>query len=142
MSPAFEVRIDPTAAPALRALAIADDTVVGHALFTAATLHCYQAPYTVVALSDVDVQPPWRHRGVGVAVVRAGLDACRAAGHDVVVAIGPAAFLGPLGFVPARPLGLLPETPVAEETFLVAELTPNALRGRRGVVMFRDGFGT
>ena len=38
-------------------VALADGTVVGHILFTPVTLHCYQAPYTVMALAPMAVLP-------------------------------------------------------------------------------------
>ncbi len=41
----------------------------------------------------------------------------------------------------ARPLGLRCEYPVPEEAFMVAELEPGALAGRRGLVKYRPEFG-
>jgi putative acetyltransferase len=122
-------------------VADADGTVVGHILFTPVTLHCYQAPYVVLALAPMAVLPAWQRRGVGSALVREGLVACRAAGHDVVVVVGHPAFYPRFGFVPARPLGLMSEPPYPDEAFMVAELTPGALRGRRGVVLYGGDFG-
>lgn len=34
--------------------------VVGHILFTPVTLHCYQAPYLVLALAPMAVLPAWQ----------------------------------------------------------------------------------
>ena len=42
----------------------------------------------------------------------------------------------------ARPLGLTSEPPFPDEAFMVAELTPGALRGRCGVVVYGEEFGT
>jgi putative acetyltransferase len=122
-------------------VALADGTVVGHILFTPVTLHCYQAPSTVMALAPMAVLPAWQRRGIGSALVREGLEACRAAGQDVVVVVGHPAFYPRFGFVPARPLGLMSEPPYPDEAFMVAELTPGALRGRRGVILYGGDFG-
>jgi putative acetyltransferase len=129
-------------APLYLGLVAADgDEVVGHILFTPVTLHCYQAPYTVLALAPMAVRPGRQRQGIGSALVREGLAACRAAGHDVVVVVGHPAYYPRFGFVPARPLGLMSEPAFPDEAFMVAELTPGALRGRRGVVLYGGDFG-
>jgi predicted N-acetyltransferase YhbS len=51
------------------------------------------------------------------------------------------AFYPRFGFVPARAPGLTSEPPFPDAAFMVAELTPGALRGRRGVVRY-GGFGS
>jgi putative acetyltransferase len=93
-----------------------------------------------MALGPMAVRPDRQRRGLGSALVRQGLAACRSLDHDVVVVVGHPAFYPRFGFVPARPLGLLCEYPVDEEAFMVSELTPGALRGRRGVVMYAPAF--
>jgi putative acetyltransferase len=122
-------------------VAAQDGGVVGHVAFTPATLHCYGAVFRIVALGPVAVTPARQRQGVGSALVRDGLAACARRGPDVVVVLGPPAFYRRFGFVPARPLGLMAEWDVADEAFMVAELTPGALRGRRGVVYYAPEFG-
>jgi len=133
-------RLRARATPYLGLVAVAGGEIVGHILFTPVTLHCYQAPYTIMALAPMAVRPAWQRRGVGSALVREGLAACRAAGHDVVVVVGHPAYYPRFGFVPARPAGLMSEPPFPDEAFMVAELTPGALRGRRGVVLYGGDF--
>jgi putative acetyltransferase len=134
-------RLRARARPYLGLVAAEAGAVVGHVVFAPVTLHCYQAPYTVLALAPMAVRPAWQRRGIGSALVRDGLGACRAAGHDVVVVVGHPAFYPRFGFVPARPLGLLSEPAFPDDAFMVAELTPGALRGRRGVVLFSPDYG-
>jgi putative acetyltransferase len=134
-------RLRRNAARYLGLVAVDEGEVVGHILFTPVTLHCYQAPYTILALAPMAVRPERQRQGIGSTLVREGLAACRAAGHDVVVVVGHPAFYPRFGFVPARPLGLMSEPPFPDEAFMVAELTPGALRGRRGVVLYGGDFG-
>jgi putative acetyltransferase len=134
-------RLRARARPYLGLVATDADAVVGHIVFAPVTLHCYQAPYTVLALSPMAVRPAWQRRGIGSALVREGLEMCRAAGHDVVVVVGHPAYYPRFGFVSARPLGLLSEPAFPDEAFKVAELTPGALHGRRGVVLFSADYG-
>lgn len=117
------------------------DAVIGHILFSSVTLRVDEAPHTVMALAPMSVLPAWQRRGVGSALVRAGLRACRDAGHDVVVVVGHPDYYPRFGFVRARPLGLTSEPLFPDEAFMVAELAPGALRGRRGVVVYGEEFG-
>jgi len=116
------------------------DAVVGHILFTSVTLRGDESLHTVMALAPMSVLPARQRRGVGSALVRAGLAACRGAGHDVVIVVGHPAYYPRFGFVRARPLGLTSEPAFPDEAFMVAELTPRALRGRRGVVVYGEEF--
>lgn len=134
-------RLRERARPYLGLVAAAGETVVGHIVFAPVTLHCYQAPYTITALAPMAVRPGWQRRGIGSALVREGLAACRAGGRDVVVVVGHPAFYPRFGFVRARPLGLLSEPAFPDDAFMVAELTPGALRGRRGVVLYSADYG-
>jgi putative acetyltransferase len=134
-------RLRERARPYLALVAVEGEDVVGHVVFAPVTLHCYQAPYTITALAPLAVRPAWQRRGIGSALVRDGLAACRAAGRDVVVVVGHSAFYPRFGFVRARPLGLMSEPAYPDEAFMVAELTPGALRGRRGVVLYSADYG-
>ena len=96
-----------------------------------------------VALGPIAVLPDRQRQGVGSTLVRAGLEACACAGHDVVFVLGSPAFYGRFGFVPARARGLRCKFDAPEDAFMVAELRPDALGGRRGMVRYRpefDGF--
>jgi putative acetyltransferase len=86
------------------------------------------------------VVPDRQRLGIGSVLVRAGLDACRRVGHEVVVVLGHPAFYPHFGFVTARSLGVTCEYPVPDEVFMVAELSPGALRGRRGLVRYAPAF--
>jgi putative acetyltransferase len=93
-----------------------------------------------MALAPMSVVPDWQRRGVGSALVRAGLAACRAAGHTVVIVVGHPAYYPRFGVVRALPLGLTSDPPFPDEAFMVAELTSGALRGRRGIVVYGEEF--
>jgi putative acetyltransferase len=116
------------------------DQIVGHILFTPVPLRGDRSSDLVLALAPMAVRPAWQRRGIGGALVRAGLQACRDARHDVVLVVGHPAFYPHFGFVPARPLGLRAAPAMPDAAFMVAELTPGALRGRRGGVVYGSDF--
>jgi len=93
-----------------------------------------------MALGPMAVRPDRQRRGVGSALVSAGIEACRRLGQEVVGVLGHPEFYPRFGFVTARPMGVMCEYPVPDEAFMVAELSPGALRGRRGVVSYGPAF--
>ncbi|MCO5170048.1 MAG: N-acetyltransferase [Planctomycetes bacterium] len=125
------------ARPFVSLVACDGDDVVGHALFTPVTVG---GAWTALALGPMAVVPARQRDGVGSALVRAGLDACRALGHEVVFVLGHPDYYPRFGFVPARPKGLTCKWPVPDDVFLVAELTPGALGGRVGRVEYHLAF--
>jgi putative acetyltransferase len=86
------------------------------------------------------VLPEYQRQGIGSRLVREGLEECRRMGCDVVVVVGHPGYYPRFGFAPASRKGLRCEYPVPDEVFMVAELKPDALRGR-GLVKYRPEFG-
>jgi putative acetyltransferase len=94
-----------------------------------------------VGLAPMAVVPEHQRQGIGSDLVRAGLNACRAEGHTIVVVLGHPAFYGRFGFITASSKGITCEYQVPAEAFMVRELTAGALGGIRGVVRYRPEFG-
>lgn len=124
-------------APFVSLVACAGDDVVGHILFTPVTV---SGAWTAMALGPMAVRPDRQRAGVGAALVRAGLSACRALGHEVVFVLGHPGYYPRFGFTPAPPRGLTCKWPVPDDAFMVAELAPGALRGRAGRVDYAPAF--
>lgn len=114
-----------------------DDAIVGHVLFTRAFIETPDGDAPALSLAPLGVVPSEQNRGVGSALVRAGLDACRARGERVVLVLGHPRYYPRFGFVPAIPLGIVPPHPVdIAEAWMVLELEPGALAGIEGAVRF------
>lgn len=90
-----------------------------------------------IGLVPVAVRPEAQGRGVGSALIRAGLDELRRAGEGAVVVLGHPSYYPRFGFRDARDLGLAWERPCDEGAFMALELVPGALRGAGGVVRYR-----
>ena len=81
----------------------------------------------------VAVRPDQQRRGMGSALIRAGLAAARAAGHRIVVVLGHAEYYPRFGFSAklAEPLS----SPYSgRDSWMALELVPGALDGVEGAV--------
>lgn len=116
-----------------------DGRIVGHILFSPATLEDGPNRWEVAALGPVAVHPEHQRRGIGGALIRAGLDICRARGYDIAILLGHPTYYPRFGFRPAAPLGIRWEHG-AEEAFMVMALQPGALAGRQGIIRYRPEF--
>jgi putative acetyltransferase len=114
--------------------------VVGHVLFTPVEILPDSGPSQVLGLAPLAVAPGFQRRGVGAALVEAGLAACRAAGARAVVVLGHPAYYPRFGFRPAWDLGLYYVMRGPNPAFRVRELEPGALRGRAGEVRYHAAF--
>jgi putative acetyltransferase len=120
---------------------VADDAgaVVGHILCSPVTL--VPAPtLRVMGLAPMAVLPSHQRTGVGTALARAALDACRARGASAVVVVGHPTYYPRFGFVPASRFGLTCEYEVPDEVFMAMELHPDGLAGQSGLVRFHAAF--
>ena len=121
-------------------VAVAHDRLVGHILFTRVEVDGVRDSIAVAGLAPMAVLPEHQRRGIGSALVRAGLDSCREHGYRAVVVLGHPEFYPRFGFTPAAARGLTCEWPVPPEAFMTIELEPGALAGARGVVRYRPEF--
>ena len=120
-------------------VAVADGAVVGHVLFSPVTIEGL-GPGACVGLAPLAVLPAHRRRGIGGAMVRAGLHACRSAGQAAAVVLGDPAYYSRFGFVPARQFGLSSEYDAPDDAFMALELRPGALAGANGLCRYADEF--
>lgn len=126
--------------PHVSLVATDGDEIVGHIFFSPVSLEPEGQPFAAMGLAPMAVLPGHQRRGVGSELVRAGLGECRRAGRNVVVVLGHPEYYPRFGFRPAGGAGLRCEYPVPDDTFMVVELEPGALAGRRGLVKYHPAF--
>ncbi len=126
--------------PELSLVAMADDRIVGHILFSRIAIVSDADEVPALALAPMAVLPEYQGRGIGSALVRHGLSACSLLGHGIVLVLGHADYYPRFGFVPARPHGIVPPFTVGDPYFMVRELIPGALEGVSGRVRYSAPF--
>lgn len=121
--------------PGLSLVAEEDGRVVGHVLFSRATL---DGGAPVLALAPVAVLPSLQRRRVGSLLLEEGLQ--RAAETDVglVVVLGDPEFYSRFGFETAREFGVLSPVPVPDEDWQALRLP--SWRPVSGTVVYPPAF--
>ena len=112
--------------------------VIGHVLFSDLPIVTSEGTVSALALAPMAVVPEFQRRGIGSALVRAGLDQCRSAGHRIVVVLGHPPFYPRFGF--SASLARTLEAPYSGNAFMAAELVPGALAGISGRVAYPPPF--
>jgi predicted N-acetyltransferase YhbS len=85
-------------------------------------------------LGPLIVEPVFRSRGIGEALVNASLEAARAAGGKLAILVGDEPYYGRMGFKPTPPGKILFPGPVDPARVLHCELEAGALAGVSGRV--------
>lgn len=139
--PAEAALVDSLRNPSFISLvAIEEGQVVGHILFTPVSVEDQDSRWTAMALAPMAVDPTHQNAGVGSRLVLAGLEECRRTGNLVVFVLGHEHYYPRFGFVPAQEKGIRCEFEVPPQFFMVTELEPDALQGRRGLVRYAPEF--
>lgn len=127
------------ASPVISLVAEEAEVVVGHIFFSPVTISD-RPDLDIMGLAPMAVMPDQQCKGVGSALVRAGLVECRQLGAGAVVVLGHAAYYPRFGFLPAARFGLTCDYDVPEDVFMVVELTPDYLHDAYGTVRFHPAF--
>jgi putative acetyltransferase len=126
--------------PQISLVAVRDAQVVGHIFFSPVTIEGQNSSVQAFGLAPMAVVPELQNQGIGSLLVREGLNTARRMGQNIVVVLGHTEYYPRFGFEIASRKGLRCEFPAPDEAFMVAELTPNALRGVSGLVKYLPEF--
>jgi predicted N-acetyltransferase YhbS len=85
-------------------------------------------------LGPLVVQPEFKGRGFGKALMRTAIEAARKAGLPFVILVGDQPYYWPFGFRPLQPGKVQMPGPVDPARLLVAELQPGAAKALAGMV--------
>src|SRR5687767_1467058 len=75
-----------------------DDKIVGHVLFSELPIVTESGVVPALSIAPLAVVPELQKRGIGSELMRRGLDACREAGHRIVVVLGHPEYYPRFGF--------------------------------------------
>ena len=128
---------DDSAEPKLSLVAQNEAGLVGHVLFTRATVESDAQRVDAQILAPLAVHAAHQGRGNGGALVRTGLAHLAQTGGGLVFVLGDPGYYSRFGFRAAAPLGLNAPYPLTAEYlqgWMVQELRPGLLGSVHGVV--------
>ncbi len=106
---------DKTARPCFSFVALAQDTIVGHILFSNVTIGNTAPGIRAQILAPLAVLPDYQNKGIGTALIKHGLEHLKASDIDLVFVLGHPGYYPRCGFKPAGTPGFEATYPVPDE---------------------------
>jgi len=127
---------DPTAQPLLSLIALHDQKIVGHILFSKAEVSGFAAERSTI-LAPLAVESGLQKQGIGGSLINKGLELLADAGVKLVFVLGHPDYYPRFGFKPAGRHGLDAPYPIpnaVKEAWMVLELSPGCIGRIKGKV--------
>jgi putative acetyltransferase len=125
--------------PNISLIAEEDSKIVGHILFSPVILSGF-SDLKIMGLAPMAVLTKYQRKGIGSALIQAGIDECKKLDFGAVVVLGHTGYYPRFGFVPATQFGINCEYDVPEEAFMIMELQPSYLTDAKGKVKYHSAF--
>lgn len=127
------------AAPIISLVAEEDSKIVGHIMFSPVSLSG-NSEVNIMGLAPMAIDAKYQRKGIGSALVRAGLEQCKEIDFNTVVVLGHPEYYPRFGFKPSSQSGIKCEYDVPEDVFMVMELQQGYLHGMSGIIKYHAAF--
>ncbi len=125
----------------LSLVAVADEQVVGHILFSPVVVSDTTRWVKGMGLAPMVVLPEFQRQGIGSRLVETGMRILGVRNCPFVIVLGHTEYYPRFGFVPASRHGLGCQWEgVPDEAFMVLVLNKETMSGLSGVAKYRDAF--
>lgn len=131
-----ELRKSNSFIPELSLVAVADEKVVGHILFT----KTYVNGVEVLALAPLAVLPEYQNRGIGLDLIKQGHRIAHRLGYEYSVVLGHSKYYPKAGYIPASQYGIQAPFEVEDENFMAVSLSGNQKK-LNGIIEYDKAFG-
>lgn len=134
------IRQSPDFIPELSLVAVEEDCVIGHILFSPIAIKTDSGDISAISLAPLAVRPEFQNQGIGSALVIHGLKECAHVGYKVVIVLGHPDYYPRFGFSSAAAMGIKCPFDAPDEAWMALELQPGALDGVLGVAQYPPAF--
>lgn len=121
----------------LSLVAVTDDRVIGHMLFSPVTLVSGAEQREGAGLGPMAVHPEFQRKGLGTKLISAGVTQLRESGTPFIVVLGHPEYYPRFGFERASVYGVSCQWDVPDEAFM---LLPLSEQPKAGLAKYRDEF--
>ena len=135
--PVNNLRKSPSFIPELSLVAVVNDNIVGHILFTKA----FVGTTPVLALAPLSVLPLYQNRGIGLALIKKGHETAKKLGYKFSVVLGYAGYYSKSGYIPASRYGITAPFETADENFMAICFDDEAPVRLNGTMTYDAAFG-
>lgn len=128
---------DKTATPILSLVAIENERIIGHILYTKVTITQTELAISAQILAPLAIHPEEQKKGIGEKLINEGIRQLKEIGTELVFVLGHPAYYPRCGFSPAGEKGFEAPYPIPEEhaaAWMVQELNGNVLATANGKV--------
>lgn len=128
---------DETAKPILSLVAVENDKLVGHILYTKAVITKTDNLLSAQILAPLAILPGAQQKGIGKKLIKEGLKLLKEAGTELVFVLGHPTYYPRCGFIPAGKQSFEAPYPIPEEhaeAWMIQELNGNILANNSGKV--------
>lgn len=124
----------------LSLVALVHDEVVGHILFSPATIEGDRRIVKGMALAPMAVLPEYQRQGVGSELVRSAIRNLKQRNCPFIVVLGHPEYYPRFGFEPASRYGIRSQWEVPDDAFMIMLLDEKGMKTVSGVARYRPEF--
>lgn len=129
--------------PELSLVAVIDNIVIGHILFTKIKIVATDKTETEsLALAPMAIIPAFQQKGIGGQLIKSGLTMARELQYQSVIVLGHEHYYPKFGFKPAAKWNIQSPYAVPASFFMALELLPDGLKNVSGLVQYPKEFET
>jgi len=132
-----ELLNDETAMPILSLVAVDNNKLIGHILYTKVEITKAENPIFAQILAPLAILPENQKKGIGEQLINEGLRLLKESGTELVFVLGHPAYYPRCGFIPAGEQGFGAPYPIPEEhaeAWMIQELSGDVIKNNSGKV--------
>lgn len=133
-------RIRPLTSEITSMVAVLEDVIIGHVLFSPVTVQNNPGGIAAMGLGPVAILPDYQRQGIGTRLTEVGLRQCKLSGCKIVFVLGHPEYYPRFGFRLAADGGFFFKDPGFDPYFFFLELEPGASSELSGEVRYLPPF--
>ena len=125
----------------LSLVALQDEKIIGHILFSPVTIEDHHGILNGVGLAPMAVLPEFQRQGIGSKLIKAGIEILKTSGCPFIIVLGHPEYYPRFGFEPTSHYGIRSQWEgVPDNAFMILWLGKSRINDMSGIAKYRDEF--